>query len=168
MWLFTQTRGSKTVGRVPRGVPFVLWGGGELIVWGTYLFWMKYGFKVKRPFAWLKYFTNHLVPVVAPNYKQHILWKCYPLAGLYVKCVYFNLFGWRGGGRRSWNFLKAGANCKKLGTSAIDYFTSDVRKAKNINVKRTKSFKKLCSFETVHLWLTGTFENCVFMFNDIF
>jgi hypothetical protein len=65
------------------------------------------------------------------------------------------------GARRSWNFLKAGANCTILGTSAIDYFTSDVRKGKNINVKRTKSFKKLCSFETVHLWLTGTLENCV-------
>jgi hypothetical protein len=24
-------------------------------------------------FAWLKYFTYHLVPVLAPNYKQHIL-----------------------------------------------------------------------------------------------
>jgi hypothetical protein len=26
-----------------------------------------------RHFAWLKYFTYHLVPVLAPNYKQHIL-----------------------------------------------------------------------------------------------
>jgi hypothetical protein len=26
-----------------------------------------------RHFAWLKCFTYHLVPVLAPNYKQHIL-----------------------------------------------------------------------------------------------
>jgi hypothetical protein len=26
-----------------------------------------------RHFAWLKYFTYRLVPVLAPNYKQHIL-----------------------------------------------------------------------------------------------
>jgi hypothetical protein len=30
-------------------------------------------------FAWLKYFTYHFVPVLAPNYKQHILSRavCY-------------------------------------------------------------------------------------------
>jgi len=50
----------------------------------------------------LKYFTYHLVPVLAPNYKQHILSPakvrkvCYSLAELYVKSVYLNLFGWRG------------------------------------------------------------------------
>jgi hypothetical protein len=26
-----------------------------------------------RHFAWLTYFTYHLAPVLAPNYKQHIL-----------------------------------------------------------------------------------------------
>jgi hypothetical protein len=26
-----------------------------------------------KHFAWLKYFTYHLVPVLAANYKQHIL-----------------------------------------------------------------------------------------------
>jgi hypothetical protein len=26
-----------------------------------------------RHFVWLKYFTCHLVPVLAPNYKQHVL-----------------------------------------------------------------------------------------------
>jgi hypothetical protein len=55
--------------------------GGELFVWGTCLFWTKYGRKVQyiyiyigRHFAWFKYFTCHLllVPVLAPNYKQHI------------------------------------------------------------------------------------------------
>jgi hypothetical protein len=41
-----------------------------------------------------------LVPVLAPNYKQHILSTaklrkaCYSLPELYVKSVYFNLFGW--------------------------------------------------------------------------
>jgi hypothetical protein len=28
---------------------------------------------VGRQFCWLKYFTYHLVPALAPNYKQHIL-----------------------------------------------------------------------------------------------
>jgi hypothetical protein len=36
-------------GGAPRGVPLVLWGR-ELIAWGTYLFWMKYGCKVKYIF----------------------------------------------------------------------------------------------------------------------
>jgi hypothetical protein len=52
-----------------------------------------------RHFAWLKYFTYHLVPVPAPNYKQHILLLaevrkvCYSVAELYVRYVYLNLFG---------------------------------------------------------------------------
>jgi hypothetical protein len=39
-----------------------------------------------RHFAWLKYFAYHLVPVLAPNYKLHILSPanarkvCYSLA----------------------------------------------------------------------------------------
>jgi hypothetical protein len=43
-------------------------------------------------------FTCHLVPVLAPNYKQHILSAakvrkvCYSSAELYVKSVYLNLF----------------------------------------------------------------------------
>jgi hypothetical protein len=41
--------------------------------------------------AWLKYFTYQLLPVLAPNYKQHVLPSgevrkvCYSLAELYVK-----------------------------------------------------------------------------------
>jgi hypothetical protein len=56
-----------------------------------------------RHFAWLKYFTHPLVPVLAPNYKQHILSPalireiCYSLAELYVKYVYLHLIGRRGG-----------------------------------------------------------------------
>jgi hypothetical protein len=52
-------RGSRNVGPASRGGGVVdrLWGR-ELIVWGTYLFWMKYGRKVKiycdKHFAWLK------------------------------------------------------------------------------------------------------------------
>jgi hypothetical protein len=59
---------------------------------------MKYGRKIKyyfgRHFAWFKYFTYHLVPALAPKYKQHILSPatvrkvCYSLAELCVKCVY--------------------------------------------------------------------------------
>jgi hypothetical protein len=53
-------------------------------------------------FACSKYFTYHLVPVLTPNYKQHILSPakvrnvCYSSAELYAKSVYLNLFGWRG------------------------------------------------------------------------
>jgi hypothetical protein len=58
-----------------------------------------------RHFAWFKYFTYCLVPVLALNYKQHILLPanvrqvCYLLTELHVKCVYFNVFGWRGARR---------------------------------------------------------------------
>jgi hypothetical protein len=47
-------------------------------------------------------FTYYLVPVLAPNYKQHIFLLakvrkvCYSLAELDVKSVYLNLFGWEG------------------------------------------------------------------------
>jgi hypothetical protein len=57
-----------------------------------------------RYFAWLKYFTYHilLVLVLAPNCKQHILSLaevrkvCYSLAEFYVISLYLNLFWWRG------------------------------------------------------------------------
>jgi hypothetical protein len=55
-----------------------------------------------RHFAWLKYFTYRLVPILTPNYKLHILSPaevrkvCYSLAELYVKYVYLNLI-WRKG-----------------------------------------------------------------------
>jgi hypothetical protein len=58
-----------------------------------------------RHFAWLKYFTYHLQPVLALNYKQHILSPDkftkvrYSLVELYVKSAYLNLFGWRGARR---------------------------------------------------------------------
>jgi hypothetical protein len=40
--------------------------------------YLKYEHNIKyiyfgRHFAWLKYFTYQLVPIQAPNYKQHIL-----------------------------------------------------------------------------------------------
>jgi hypothetical protein len=47
-------------------------------------------------FAWSKYFAYDLVPVQAPNCKQHILSltevrkSCYSLAEHYVKSVYLN------------------------------------------------------------------------------
>jgi hypothetical protein len=55
----------------------------------------------ERHFTWLKHFTYRLVPVLAPNYKQHILSPtkvrkvCYSLHELYVRCDYFNSFGWK-------------------------------------------------------------------------
>jgi hypothetical protein len=63
---------------------------------------VRYNMYFVRHLAWLKYFTYHLVPVLAPNCKQHILSStkdrkvCYSLAEDYVIYVYVNLFGWRG------------------------------------------------------------------------
>jgi hypothetical protein len=99
---------------------------GEFFVWGTILFWMKYGSKVKMcRLFWdvlcLVEIYYHLVLV--PNYKQHILWPakvrkmCYSLAELCVKCVYLNVFKWRG--RRLRNILKGAQSIKILGTSAL-------------------------------------------------
>jgi hypothetical protein len=48
-----------------------------------------------RQFAWLKYFIYQLVPVLAPNYKQHSLSPakvrnvCYSLTEIYVKICLF-------------------------------------------------------------------------------
>jgi hypothetical protein len=45
---------------------------------------------------------DDLVPLLAPNYKQHILSSaelrkvCYSLPELYVKYVHLNLFEWTG------------------------------------------------------------------------
>jgi hypothetical protein len=42
--------------------------------------------------TWLKYFTYHLAPVLAPNYKQQILPRaklCYSLAELLCKIYLF-------------------------------------------------------------------------------
>jgi hypothetical protein len=94
------------VGRAPQGVPLVLWGV-RVDYMKTYLLLIKCGCKVKyiyldKHFARLKYCTYRLVPVLASNYKQHILSPakvrkvCFSLAELCVKCVYLNLFGWRG------------------------------------------------------------------------
>jgi hypothetical protein len=58
--------------------------------------WVQGKIHYDRHFAWLKYFTNRLVPVLAPNYKQHILSPAEVRTELYVKCVYLNVFGWKG------------------------------------------------------------------------
>jgi hypothetical protein len=104
-----------------RGAPLVLWGRSKLIVWETFILneiWTQdKNINLYRHFALLKYFTSLLVPVLAPNYKQHILSpvkvrKAYcSLAELYDKRVYLNLFGWRGA-RHTWNVLKRGATYK--------------------------------------------------------
>jgi hypothetical protein len=66
-----------------------------------------------------------------------------------------NLFILIYSGGRGATFMKLfkGGRIKRkiLGTSAIDYFTADARQGKNINIKRIKSFQKLCFDETDHL-----------------
>jgi hypothetical protein len=81
-------------------------GGGRLdcvrniFIWNE--IWAKSKIHIDRHFLWLKYFTYHLVPVLDPNYKQHILSPanvrkvCYSLDELYVGCVYLNVFGCSG------------------------------------------------------------------------
>jgi hypothetical protein len=72
----SQTRGSQTVGRAPRGGGSCPSGGPVVSVRDIY-FEQNMGSRQNiyfgRHFAWLKYFTYRLVPVLAPNYKQHIL-----------------------------------------------------------------------------------------------
>jgi hypothetical protein len=57
-----------------------------------------------RHFAWLKYFTYHLVPVLAPNYKQNILSLdkirklCYSLAN-FMSDVFIWIYSGGGGAK---------------------------------------------------------------------
>jgi hypothetical protein len=84
---------------------------------------MKYGRKIKyifgRHFAWLIYFTYHLIPELALKYKQHMAEVrnvCYSLAELYVKSVHLNLFQWRGGGDAKFmKYFKVGHKLLKFG-----------------------------------------------------
>jgi hypothetical protein len=76
---------------------------GLLVLWGSMscvrdIFILN---EIWVHFACLKYSTCRLVLVLALNYKQHILSlaevrKHVTFAELYVRCVYLNLFGWRG------------------------------------------------------------------------
>jgi hypothetical protein len=85
--------------------------GDELFLWGTYLFWTKYGCKIIFLVGIWLVEIFYLSQVLAPNYKKHILSPakvgklCYSLAERYVESVYFNLFGW---GVKFMNHFKAG------------------------------------------------------------
>jgi hypothetical protein len=99
--------------------------GGALILWGAWFDCIRGIFILNEiwaqskniyfdsHFAWLKYFTYHLVSVLDPNYKQYILSParvrkiCYLLAELCVRSVCLNLFGWSGAWCL-WNILKGG------------------------------------------------------------
>jgi hypothetical protein len=68
----------------------------------------------------IEIFYSYLVPVLAPNYKQHILSPakvrklCFSLAERYVRSVYENVFGWRGGGVGFRETLQGEASYKSL------------------------------------------------------
>jgi hypothetical protein len=106
------------------GAPLVLWGQPSLLSEGHISFERNMGWRWNVYFdknsAWLKYFIYQLVPVLAPNYKQHILSPtevrtvCFSLAEHYVRSVYLNEFGWREA-RHSWNTVKGGGELWKLG-----------------------------------------------------
>jgi hypothetical protein len=88
---------------------------------------MKYGSKVNyifgRHFARLKYFTYHLVPVLAPNYKQYILLPAevrkvrYSLATLCHICLFE--FIRVEGGATFMNILQGGASYNSFETSGL-------------------------------------------------
>jgi hypothetical protein len=53
----------------------VLWGGGVVCLIEIFILneiWEQDKTYFFRHFAWMIYFTYQLVPVLAPNYKQHI------------------------------------------------------------------------------------------------
>jgi hypothetical protein len=67
----------------------------------------KFGvlFEVRTEFLniiWTSFGFKGLIPLLTPNYKQHILSPakmikpCYSLGEIYVKYVYLNSFWWRG------------------------------------------------------------------------
>jgi hypothetical protein len=75
-----------------------------------------------RHVAWLKYFTYHLVPVLAPNCKQHILWPV-KVRKISIHWLNFmsNLFEFsrvEGGVKLMKNF-KGGSRSKSVGTSDV-------------------------------------------------
>jgi hypothetical protein len=113
--------------RFPWGAPSVLWGPQFYYTTGIFILneiWHKINIYFGEHFACLKYFTYHLllVPVLAPNYKQHILSPatvrkvCYSLAERYVKSV--SVYS-GGGGVKFIKHFKGGASCRSLGTSRI-------------------------------------------------
>jgi hypothetical protein len=66
----------KLSGASPGGRCWSSGGRGDIFVWGRYLFWTKYGYKIKICIfvdTLLGSNTYHLVTVLAPNYKQHVL-----------------------------------------------------------------------------------------------
>jgi hypothetical protein len=77
----------------------------------------------ERHVASLKYFTYRLGPVLAPNYKQHILSPAevrkvyYSSAELYVRCVFE--FIRVEGGVKFMKLLKGDAGYESLGTSGL-------------------------------------------------
>jgi hypothetical protein len=89
--------------RPAKGALFVLWGTRVVCTRGIFILneiWAQdKNIYFGKHFDWLKYFTYHLVLVLAPNYKQHILSPAevrkvfYSLSELYVKSVYLNSGG---------------------------------------------------------------------------
>jgi hypothetical protein len=77
-------------------------------------------------FAWLKYFKYHLISVMAPNYKQHILLLaivrkvCYSLVELCRHICLFQ-FIWVEGDMTFMQHCKGDTSYRSLGTSAIDW-----------------------------------------------
>jgi hypothetical protein len=100
----------------------VLLGRGRVFCMRYTLFWTKYGRNIKkehifRHFAWMTY---HLIPVLAPNYKQRVLSLdelrkvCYLLPELcHIRLYEFIRVE---GGVKSMRLLKADASYDRLGT----------------------------------------------------
>jgi hypothetical protein len=90
------------VGPAPRGRCCWSFRGGAQVCTRDVFIFNEVGAEHKtyivRHFAWMTYFAYRLVPVLAPNHKQHILSsaKLRKVCLNFVRSIYLNLFGWRG------------------------------------------------------------------------
>jgi hypothetical protein len=103
-------------------------GGGRIVCMRDLVVlnevWAQGNIYFGRHFDWLKYFTYHLISVLAPNHKQHILSPaevtkvCYSLAELHARSVYLNLF-WSRRTWSSWYILRGAPRYINLVTSVF-------------------------------------------------
>jgi hypothetical protein len=123
-----EIRGSQTVGPAFWRTVLVLWGARVVCMRGIFILneiWAQDKIYFGKHFAWLKYFTYRLVPVLAPNYKQHILSPAKVIKSmLFISwivckmCLFEFIRVERA--RSSWNTLRVSSSYKRLGTSGLN------------------------------------------------
>jgi hypothetical protein len=139
-WRYTaQFRGFQNAETAPLGGAVGPLGGASFLYEGYNYVERTMGTRYKtyfgRNFVWLRYFTYHLVPVLAPNYKQHtfspakVRKVCYSLAEIYVRSVYLNLFRWT-----EVNFMKHLRGAQAI--SVWELLVQLLRKRRKINYQK--------------------------------